>query len=34
MHSVGWAYLYEWVILGPWDIDKSGFTLLLCPEVL
>ena len=25
--SVGWAYLHGWVIRGPWDIDKSGFTL-------
>ncbi len=22
--SVGWTYLYKWVILGPWGIDKGG----------
>ena len=22
--SVGWTYLREWVLQGPWDIDKGG----------
>ena len=21
-HSAGWTYLREWVMRGPWDIDK------------
>lgn len=26
-YSAGWTYLREWVILGPWDIDKRQSAL-------
>ena len=25
--SVDWTYLYKWVLLGPWDIDKCQSAL-------